>query len=72
MKQFIAIINDFEIVSQPATQLSWSHFIELFSIKDKVLLNRNEVTIYKNKLNDNEQRWFWFLELDYRKFNYTS
>ncbi|NLA24441.1 MAG: DUF1016 domain-containing protein [Bacteroidales bacterium] len=36
MMQFANIFNDFEIVSQVATQLSWSHFIELFSIQDEL------------------------------------
>ena len=35
MVQFYLDFNDFGIVSPLATQLSWSHFIELFSLKSK-------------------------------------
>ena len=34
MMQFAELFADFQIVSEVATQLSWSHFIELFAIKD--------------------------------------
>jgi len=34
MMQFASIFNNFEIVSELATQLSWSHFIELMPLKD--------------------------------------
>jgi len=34
MIQFAQLFSDFQIVSQAATQLSWSHFIELLPIKD--------------------------------------
>ena len=34
MMQFAELFTDFEIVSEMATQLSWSHFIELFGIKN--------------------------------------
>jgi len=34
MMQFAKQFNDFSIVSQVATQLSWSHFIELLPLKD--------------------------------------
>src|SRR5690554_6433166 len=33
MMQFAELFPDFQIVSQSATQLSWSHFVELLSIK---------------------------------------
>ena len=33
MMQFSELFSDFEIVSQVATQLSWSHFVELLPIK---------------------------------------
>jgi hypothetical protein len=33
MMQFATVINDFKIVTPLATQLSWSHFIELFPLK---------------------------------------
>jgi predicted nuclease of restriction endonuclease-like (RecB) superfamily len=33
MMQFAAVFNDFKIVTPLATQLSWSHFIELFPLK---------------------------------------
>jgi predicted nuclease of restriction endonuclease-like (RecB) superfamily len=36
MMQFAVLFNDFQIVSELATQLSWSHFIELLIIKDEV------------------------------------
>ena len=36
MMQFAELFNDFEIVSQAATKLSWSHFIELLSIKEEI------------------------------------
>ncbi|MCC5917257.1 MAG: hypothetical protein JJU02_08000 [Cryomorphaceae bacterium] len=34
MMQFAELFPDLKIVSELATQLSWSHFIELFTIKD--------------------------------------
>jgi len=34
MMQFAELFPDFQIVSELATQLSWSHFVELFAIKD--------------------------------------
>ncbi len=34
MMQFASLFQNFQIVSQLATQLSWSHFIELLPIKD--------------------------------------
>jgi len=34
MLQFAQLFPDFEIVSQAATKLSWSHFIELISLKE--------------------------------------
>ncbi len=34
MMQFAELFPDFQIVSEVATQLSWSHFVELFAIKD--------------------------------------
>ncbi len=36
MMQFAELFPDFQIVSQAATKLSWSHFIELLSLKEKV------------------------------------
>jgi predicted nuclease of restriction endonuclease-like (RecB) superfamily len=36
MIQFNDLFPDFQIVSQAATKLSWSHFIELISLKDDV------------------------------------
>jgi len=33
MMQFATVFNDFKIVTPLATQLSWSHFIELFPLK---------------------------------------
>lgn len=36
MMQFAPLFQDFEIVSQAATKLSWSHFIELFGLKDEI------------------------------------
>lgn len=36
MMQFADLFTDVEIVSQAATQLSWSHFIELLSIKEEL------------------------------------
>jgi predicted nuclease of restriction endonuclease-like (RecB) superfamily len=36
MIQFNELFQDFQIVSELATQLSWSHFIELFAIKDNL------------------------------------
>jgi predicted nuclease of restriction endonuclease-like (RecB) superfamily len=36
MMQFAELFPDFQIVSELATQLSWSHFIELFTIKDNL------------------------------------
>jgi predicted nuclease of restriction endonuclease-like (RecB) superfamily len=36
MMQFAELFPDFQIVSQAATKLSWSHFIELLSLKDEV------------------------------------
>jgi hypothetical protein len=34
MMQFAELFPDFQIVSQLATKLSWSHFIELMGVKD--------------------------------------
>ena len=34
MMQFAELFHDFNIVSQAATKLSWSHFIELLSVKE--------------------------------------
>ena len=34
MMQFANVFNDFKIVTPLATQLSWSHFIELFPVKN--------------------------------------
>lgn len=34
MMQFAELFSDFQIVSEVATQLSWSHFIELLGAKD--------------------------------------
>ncbi len=36
MIQFAELFPDFQIVSQAATKLSWSHFIELLSLKEEV------------------------------------
>ncbi|MBX7154591.1 MAG: PDDEXK nuclease domain-containing protein [Candidatus Kapaibacterium sp.] len=36
MMQFALLFPDSEIVSRAATQLSWSHFIELISVKDEL------------------------------------
>lgn len=36
MIQFATTFNDFKKVSQAATQLSWSHFVELLPIKEEV------------------------------------
>jgi len=36
MMQFAALFPDFKIVSELATQLSWSHFIELLPLKDSL------------------------------------
>ena len=36
MMQFAELFSDFEIVSQAATKLSWSHFIELLSFKEAI------------------------------------
>lgn len=36
MMQFADVFSDYSIVSQAATQLSWSHFIELLGIKDEL------------------------------------
>ena len=36
MMQFAKQFNDYSIVSQAATQLSWSHFIELLPLKDTI------------------------------------
>ena len=36
MMQFAELFSDFQIVSQAATQLSWSHFIELLSLKEEI------------------------------------
>lgn len=36
MMQFAELFPDFQIVSQAATQLSWSHFIELLSLKEEI------------------------------------
>ena len=33
MMQFANVFNDFKIVTPLVTQLSWSHFIELFPLK---------------------------------------
>ncbi|MBA4299695.1 Predicted nuclease of restriction endonuclease-like (RecB) superfamily, DUF1016 family [Algoriphagus alkaliphilus] len=36
MMQFAELFPDFQIVSQAATKLSWSHFIELLSLKEEI------------------------------------
>lgn len=36
MMQFASLFPDYQIVSQTATQLSWSHFIELLSLKEEL------------------------------------
>ena len=36
MMQFASLFTDFQIVSQAATKLSWSHFIEIISLQDEV------------------------------------
>ncbi len=36
MMQFSELFPDLEIVSQAATKLSWSHFIELLSLKEEI------------------------------------
>lgn len=36
MMQFADLFCDFQIVSQAATKLSWSHFIELLSLKEEI------------------------------------
>jgi len=36
MMQFATLFADFQIVSQAATQLSWSHFIELLSLNENI------------------------------------
>lgn len=36
MMQFAQLFSDFQIVSQAATQLTWSHFIELLPLKDEL------------------------------------
>jgi predicted nuclease of restriction endonuclease-like (RecB) superfamily len=36
MMQFADLLPDFQIVSQAATKLSWSHFIELLSVKEEI------------------------------------
>lgn len=36
MMQFATLFADFQIVSQAATQLSWSHFIELLSLHEDI------------------------------------
>jgi len=36
MMQFAALFPDFQIMSEAATQLSWSHFIELLVLKDEL------------------------------------
>lgn len=36
MMQFAQLFPDFQIVSQAATKLSWSHFIELLSLKEEL------------------------------------
>lgn len=48
MMQFAELFPDVQIVSELATQLSWSHFIELFTIKDA--LHRDfytQMTVYE-------------------------
>jgi hypothetical protein len=44
MTQFASLFPDFEIVSQVATKLSWSHFIELLPIKEDLWDNDNKET----------------------------
>ena len=36
MMQFAELFPDFQFVSQAATKLSWSHFIELLSLKEEI------------------------------------
>lgn len=36
MMQFAELFPDFQIVSQAATKLSWSHFMELLSLKEEI------------------------------------
>ena len=43
MMQFAELFPNFQIVSEVATQLSWSHFIELFAIKEAL---QREETVY--------------------------
>ena len=50
MMQFASDFNDFEIVTPLATQLSWSHFIELFTLKS------TEAKLYYAQ-NSIEQNW---------------
>ena len=56
MKQFYQIFNDNRIVSPAATQLIWSHYSELLSIKDKCkMMYYIDITI-KNNLPKRELR----------------
>lgn len=50
MLQFAELFPDFEIVSTLSTQLSWSHFIVLFTVK-----NENSRHFYTKKVG--EERW---------------
>jgi hypothetical protein len=38
MMQFAELFPDFQIVSEVATKLSWSHFIELIAVKEPLIL----------------------------------
>jgi len=50
MMQFARLFPDIQIVSQAATQLSWSHFIELlFLNKEMKTHNSNQQTIKTSK-----------------------
>lgn len=48
MMQFAELFPDFQIVSELATQLSWSHFIELFTIKGSLQRDfYTQMTVYE-------------------------
>lgn len=48
MMQFAELFPDFQIVSELATQLSWSHFIEFFTIKDSLQRDfYTQMTVYE-------------------------
>ena len=50
MMQFANVFPDFEKVSPVATQLSWSHFVELLPLK-------NSETRYFYAIKSSEQHW---------------